>query len=114
MMFFVIWVDVKKSIQELVVPEIRQVLAEAQTLRVGIKRLDEKLELMPSKLKAEMDSLRKGNGNANRGPSGEDRFGPGSTGSHTKARNPSGSLGGEGFRKGVIPLTPTSVPLPKA
>jgi len=60
MMFFVIWVDVKKSIQELVVPEIRQVLAEAQTLRVGIKRLDEKLELMPSKLKAEMDSLRKG------------------------------------------------------
>lgn len=49
-------VDVKKLIQELVVPEIRQVLSEVQALRVEIHRLDEKIDLVRSELKAEMEA----------------------------------------------------------
>ena len=46
----------KKSLQELVVPKIRQVLAEVQTFKVEIRRLDEKIDLVRSELKAEMNS----------------------------------------------------------
>jgi len=63
-------VDVKKSLQELVVPKIRQVLAEVQTLKVEIRRLDEKIDLVRSELKAEMNSR---DGDPDRCPLGEDR-----------------------------------------
>lgn len=55
-MAFRMRVDVKKSLQELVVPEIR--------------RLDEKIDLVRSELKAEMNSR---DGDPDRCPLGEDR-----------------------------------------
>lgn len=55
-MAFRMRVDVKKSLQELVVPKIR--------------RLDEKIDLVRSELKAEMNSR---DGDPDRCPLGEDR-----------------------------------------
>ncbi len=38
------------------VPKIRQVLSEVQTIRVEIRRLDEKIDLVRGELKAEMEA----------------------------------------------------------
>ena len=49
-------VDVKKLVQGPTVPEIRKVLSELQTIRVEIRRLDDKIDPVRTELEAEMEA----------------------------------------------------------
>ena len=50
-------VDVKKIIQELVVPELKDIKAEIATMKVEIKRLDEKIDGSGKRLDERLSSL---------------------------------------------------------
>lgn len=51
-------VDVKQLIQELVVPELREIKAEVKVLQTEIKRLEEKIDLQGARLDEKIVSLR--------------------------------------------------------
>ena len=51
-------VDVKQLIQELVVPELREIKAEVKVLQTEIKRLEEKIDLQGTRLEEKIVSLR--------------------------------------------------------
>ena len=48
-------VDVKKIIQELVVPELREIKAEMKNVQTEIKRLDEKIDLQGARLEDKIE-----------------------------------------------------------
>ena len=50
-------VDVKQVIQELIVPELREMKAEMKGLQSEIKRLDEKIEAQGAKLDNKIEAL---------------------------------------------------------
>jgi len=51
-------IDVKKVIQELVVPELRELKSEMKSLHTEIKRIDEKVDSQGARLDSKIDSLR--------------------------------------------------------
>ena len=50
-------VDIKKVIQELVVPELKEIKSDLREIRVEIKRLDEKIDLVHRELSQRIDSF---------------------------------------------------------
>ena len=50
-------VDVKQVIQELIVPELREMKAEMKGLQIEIKRLDEKIDIQGAKLDNKIEVL---------------------------------------------------------
>ena len=50
-------VDVKQVIQELIVPELREMKAEMKGLQIEIKRLDEKIDAQGTKLDNRIEAL---------------------------------------------------------
>ena len=50
-------VDVKQAIQELIVPELREMKAEMKGLQIEIKRLDEKIDAQGTKLDNRIEAL---------------------------------------------------------
>ena len=51
-------VDVKQAIQELIVPDLRDIKSEVKGLQIEIKRLDEKIDAQGAKLDDKISSLR--------------------------------------------------------
>ena len=51
-------VNVKKVIQELVVPELQEIKSDIATIKVEIKRLDEKIERVDEKIDDVKDDVR--------------------------------------------------------
>lgn len=51
-------VDVRKVIQELVIPELKEIRLELKNLRTEIKRLDEKIDTNSARLDDKIDSFR--------------------------------------------------------
>ena len=51
-------VDVKQAIQELIVPDLRDIKSEVKGLQIEIKRLDEKIDVQGTKLDDKISSLR--------------------------------------------------------
>ena len=49
-------VDVEQLIQELVVPELREIKAEVKVLQTEIKRLEEKIDLQGARLDEKIDT----------------------------------------------------------
>jgi uncharacterized protein involved in exopolysaccharide biosynthesis len=50
--------DVRKAIQELIVPELKNLQLEIQSLKVEIRRLDEKIDSLRNEMTAEIKGLR--------------------------------------------------------
>ena len=51
-------VDIKQAIQELIVPDLRDIKSEVKVLQTEIKRLDEKIDAQGAKLDDKISSLR--------------------------------------------------------
>ena len=51
-------VDVKQVIQELIVPELREIKSEVKGLQIAIKRLDEKIDAQGARFDDKLSSLR--------------------------------------------------------
>ena len=51
-------VDIKQAIQELIVPDLRDIKSEVKGLQIEIKRLDEKIDAQGAKLDNKISSLR--------------------------------------------------------
>ena len=51
-------VDIKQAIQELIVPDLRDIKSEVKGLQIEIKRLDEKIDAQGAKLDDKISSLR--------------------------------------------------------
>ena len=51
-------VDVKQVIQELIVPELREIKSEVKGLQIEIKRLDEKIDAQGARFDDKISSLR--------------------------------------------------------
>ena len=51
-------VDVKQAIQELIVPDLREIKSDVKGLQSEIKRLDEKIEAQGARLDDKISSLR--------------------------------------------------------
>ncbi len=49
-------VDVKQVIQELIVPELREIKSEVKGLQIEIKRLEEKIDLQSTRLDEKIDA----------------------------------------------------------
>ncbi|MDE0146135.1 MAG: hypothetical protein OXL95_09725 [Nitrospira sp.] len=49
-------VDVKQLIQELIVPELREIKAEVKVIQTEIKRLEEKIDLQGARLDEKIDT----------------------------------------------------------
>ena len=52
-------VDVKRVIQELVVPDLQQIKSDVATIKVEIRRLDEKIDGLDRRLTEKIDGLDK-------------------------------------------------------
>ena len=50
--------DVKRLIQEMIVPDLQQIKSDLATIKVEIRRLDEKIDGVDKRLSDKVDSLR--------------------------------------------------------
>ena len=50
-------VDVKQAIQELIVPELREIKSDVKGLQAELKRLEEKIDTQGAKFDAKLEAL---------------------------------------------------------